>query len=122
MTTFTAKFIDQEWEVPVESGRYHMIVGEFCPYAQRPQIARQLLGLDKHISISFVDDVPSDIGLIFSQPEQVTGAKSLRDIYHLTDPTYQGPYTIPILIDKTDNRIVCKESADLLRLLGLRNI
>ncbi|MBR3055374.1 MAG: glutathione S-transferase C-terminal domain-containing protein [Streptococcus sp.] len=116
MTTFTAKFIDQEWEVPVESGRYHMIVGEFCPYAQRPQIARQLLGLDKHISISFVDDVPSDIGLIFSQPEQVTGAKSLRDIYHLTDPTYKGPYTIPILIDKTDNRIVCKESADMLRL------
>ncbi len=39
MTTFTAKFIDQEWKVPVESGRYHMIVGEFCPYPNQADCA-----------------------------------------------------------------------------------
>lgn len=116
MTTFTAKFIDQEWEVPVESGRYHIIVGEFCPYAQRPQIARLLLGLEEHISISFVKNVPTEIGLVFDQAEPVTGAMSMKEIYESIDPNYEGAYTIPVLIDKTDNRIVCKESADMLRL------
>lgn len=116
MTTFTARFLDKAWEVPVESGRYHLIVGEFCPYAHRPQIARYLLGLEQHISISLVANAPTEQGLVFDGPEPVTGTTSMRELYALTDPNYDGVCSVPVLIDKTTKQIVCKESADILRL------
>ncbi len=65
----------------VESGRYHLYVGNACPWCQRVLLALILRGLLPHISYSVAADDPeraSRGGWVFDTPEPVFGAKDLR--------------------------------------------
>lgn len=42
----------------------------------------------------------------------------LRDLYFESDSNYSGRFTVPVLYDKSQNRIVSNESAEILRMLG----
>lgn len=119
MTIFSTPFGSNDNELPIESGRYRLIRGAFCPYAHRPVIARELLGLDEHISMGTVDDVNTPEGLTFaSDPDgkdPILGITHMRDLYLQTDPNYDGAYSVPALVDIETGEIVRKESTEILR-------
>lgn len=119
MTNFSTPFGSGENELPIESGRYRLIRGAFCPFAHRPVAALELLGLDEHISMGTVDDVNTPEGLTFkSDPEgkdPVLGVTHMKDLYLQTDPDYDGAYSVPALVDTKTGNIVRQESADILR-------
>jgi putative glutathione S-transferase len=38
-------------------------------------------------------------------------------LYHLTEPNYEGNYTVPVLFDRKTQRIVNNESSEIIRQL-----
>lgn len=62
------------------SGRYHVYAGNACPWCHRVLLTLALTGLDKHISVGYLSDIPEKAtrgGWVFDQPDPVTGAKDL---------------------------------------------
>jgi glutathionyl-hydroquinone reductase len=109
---------------PPESGRYHLYVSWACPWAHRTLIARKLLGLDEHISVSAVHWFMGDDGWEFrpgedpdSDPDAVNGSAYLREVYKKADADYTGRVTVPVLWDKEQATIVNNESREILRML-----
>lgn len=101
-----------------EAGRYHLYVALICPWASRTLIGRKLKGLDDVISVSIVEPELSEEGWRFAQPDALTGATYMHEIYAKADPQISGRATVPVLWDKVKNTIVNNESADILRMLN----
>jgi glutathionyl-hydroquinone reductase len=101
-----------------EAGRYHLHVALICPWASRTLIARKLKRLDDVISVSVVEPELSEQGWQFAEPDPVTGALYLHEIYTKADPGFTGRATVPILWDKQRGTIVNNESADIVRILN----
>jgi putative glutathione S-transferase len=104
------------------SGRYHLYVSLACPWAHRTLIARKLKRLESAISISIVHPHMGKNGWEFrpfpgSTPDEVNGARFLREIYTKAKPDYTGRVTVPVLWDKREQTIVCNESRMVLRML-----
>src|SRR5579875_1126208 len=57
--------------LPAQAGRYHLYVARACPWAHRTIIARELMGLQDAIGISFVDPIRDERGWRFSGGEYV---------------------------------------------------
>lgn len=114
MSTFT-----HPQNLVAEANRYRLIWGAVCPYAHRAKIGHELLGLQDIISVGATDPVRSEHGWAFSLDQEgvdpILKVSYLKDSYLLTDNNYQGPYSVPVLVDTTTNKIVNKESADILR-------
>lgn len=119
MSNFSTPFGSDENVWSVESKKYRLIRGAFCPFAHRPVIARELLGLDEHISMGTVDDINTPKGLTFANDPEgkdpVLGVTHMRDLYFQTDPDYDGAYSVPVLVDVESGDVVRQESADILR-------
>lgn len=119
MTNFSVPFGSGENELPVESGKYRLIRGAFCPFAHRPVIAYEFLGLDEHISMGTVDDINTPDGLTFANDpdgkDPVLGVSRMKDLYLQTDKEYDGAYSVPVLVDEETGHIVRQESAEILR-------
>ena len=65
----------------VESGRYHIYIGNACPWCHRVLLALIVRGLTQHISVTWAADDPeraSRGGWVFNSPEPVFGKKDLR--------------------------------------------
>lgn len=107
---------------PVESGRYHLYVGNACPWCHRVLLALVFSGLDRHISVGRLADIPEQAtrgGWVFQPgPDPVTGARDLWEVYDKLSPGYRGRCTAPLLIDKKSIRPVSNESSDIVRMLG----
>jgi putative glutathione S-transferase len=100
-----------------EAGRYHLYLAIGCPWAQRAQISVELLGLDKAISHSLVDDVRDGRGWAFRAthgPDPVNGYRFLKDAYLATDPAFEGHVNVPSLYDRKTGRIVNNENDDII--------
>ncbi|KAF4990234.1 hypothetical protein FGRMN_8594 [Fusarium graminum] len=119
-------------EFPLEQDRYHLYIGLFCPFAHRVNLVRHIKGLQSLVTLSVVKPYPKgdDKGwpgwqFTSHSEEQYPGAtedhlfqsKYLHEIYFKDDPDYKGRYSVPLLWDKKQNRIVNNESAELLRWL-----
>ncbi len=119
MTQFITSFGDQPNELAVQSGKYRLIRGAFCPFAHRAVITWSLLGLDEHISLGTVDDVNTPEGLTFTNSpngkDPVLKVSHMRDLYLQTDSDYDGSYSVPVLVDIESGKIIRKESAEILR-------
>jgi len=105
------------------SGRYHLYLAYICPWASRTLIALRLKGLDRHISVDFVNPCLTDQGWQFdgypgSTPDTVNGEQYLHALYTRADPHYTGRATVPVLWDRNTQTIVNNESADILRILN----
>ena len=103
---------------PAESGRYHLMVSLACPWAHRTLIFRKLKRLDEVIGVSIVDPLMLADGWTFAEPEPVTGARRLYEVYLKAKPNYSGRVTVPVLWDRKTGSIVNNESAEIIRMLN----
>jgi putative glutathione S-transferase len=106
---------------PAEPGRYHLYVSWACPWAHRTIIARRLLGLEDAIEMAEVDPIRDERGWAFTggpYSDPVNGWAFLSEAYAATDPRFEGRFSVPVLWDKAEGRIVNNESGDVLRILN----
>ena len=105
-----------------EMGRYHLYVCRACPWAHRTIIGRSLMGLERAISISYVDPIRDERGWAFTEPgrydDPVNGFAFLLEAYQRVDPGFADRVTVPVLWDRQQATIVNNESADILRMLS----
>jgi len=102
-----------------------------CPWAHRTLIVRKLKGLESIIPYTTVHWHLGAKGWRFATPEdsdvpgeEVTadpvpgheGFSHLRDLYFNVDSEYKGRFTVPVLFDKKQGRIVSNESSEIIRM------
>ena len=107
---------------PAEAGRYRLFVSYACPWAHRTIIVRHLKRLHDVVPMAVVDPVRDQRGWGFGDPagsvgDPFEGFRFLSEAYLLTDPSYDGRVTVPVLWDTITRRVVCNESAILMRVL-----
>jgi putative glutathione S-transferase len=108
-------------EFPVAAGRYHLYVSLACPWAHRTIIVRSLLGLEEVIGMTVVDPIRDDRGWSFAtapglEPDPINGFTYLSEAYLRTDPGYRGRVTVPVLWDRSSNRLVSNSDDDIMRM------
>lgn len=106
-----------------EAGRYHLYIASSCPWAHRTMIFRALKGLEDMISYSVVNPVTHSDGWTFHDghgviADPINNAEFLYEVYRASDPNYTGRVTVPTLWDKQQSRIVCNESAEIIRMFN----
>jgi len=106
-----------------EPGRYHLYIGNACPWAHRTAIFRKLKGLEDWIGLSVVHWYMAEHGWTFKAADgviadPVSHANYAYEIYRAADPHYSGRVTIPILWDRHSNTIVSNESSEIIRMFN----
>lgn len=110
---FTTPFGNKLTELPVEKDRYRLIWSPPCPWSHRAVIVREILGLEKAISLGTVDPIRPNVPRIdwaFTLDENgvdpVLGINYLSEIYKKTDPHYTGRPTVPLMVDIKSHQAV----------------
>ncbi|MET1076502.1 MAG: glutathione S-transferase family protein [Pseudomonas sp.] len=106
-----------------QAGRYHLYVSLACPWAHRTLILRQLKDLESLIDVSVVSWLMGGQGWTFdpahgASGDRLDGLAYLHQRYTRDDPHYSGRVTVPLLWDKTQERIVNNESAEIIRMFN----
>ncbi|MGY6529999.1 MAG: glutathione S-transferase family protein [Cyanobacterium sp.] len=99
-----------------EKNRYTLYAGLSCPWAHRTLIVRTLKGLEEVIDLEIVVPSPADGGWIIPQGSE--NFYTLKQLYFLSDSSYQGRCTVPVLWDKKTKTIVNNESSEIIVLLN----
>ena len=96
-----------------EAGRYHLFISYACPFAHRPYLVANYLGLDDAISVSSLAPRRNDTRWLFNNeyPNPFNTAKDLVEFHQQACPDYSGEVAVPILWDKQDSKIVGNDSA-----------
>lgn len=130
MYTFQGKIGTAEF--PDESGgRYHLFLGNPCPWCHRVRLVVNLRNLTpSEVSVTHLIDDPikaSRGGWVLPTSSSsnddplrnsiLSGAKDLREVYDAFFPNYKGRCTAPLLVDLKSNKIVSNESSDIVRML-----
>ncbi len=96
-----------------EPGRYQLYASLACPWSQRALTVRSLLGLERVIGLSLTDPISGEHGWRFPDrqggQDLLTGARYLSELYLVTDPGYQGKFTLPLIWDIQTQRIVSND-------------
>ncbi|MCH8012381.1 MAG: hypothetical protein IIA61_10620 [Candidatus Marinimicrobia bacterium] len=113
---------DGSSDFQAQSDRYHLYISLACPWAHRANIFRKLKKLENVISLSIVDPIRDNQGWRFTDnpgciPDFPNGFKFLEEAYEMTDPSFNGRVTVPVLWDKEKKMIVNNESSDIIRML-----
>lgn len=113
---------------PPRPGWYVLYVGNACPWCHRVTLTIALLGLQESITVvKMTDDAEraSRGGWVFetSRPDPVfKTSKDLREVYDaVTQSSYQGRCTAPLLVDGVKKIAVNNESADICAMLDSAN-
>ena len=107
-----------------DQGRYHLYLGNPCPWCHRVALATAILQISPSDFItSTVEDNPivaSKGGWTFSKtnPDKAFGVNDLKAVYDICSPGYKGKVTAPLLVDKKERKIISNESKDIVRLLN----
>src|SRR5271170_1327576 len=109
---------DRQSKFPVEAGRYHLYVANPCPWCHRTLIFRALKQLEGVVSVGLVDPLLLAGGWRFKEPDPVTGAQFVHQLYVQADPHYTGRVSVPVLWDKKTATIVNNESSDIIRMFN----
>jgi glutathionyl-hydroquinone reductase len=120
--TYSFKHKIGDPDFPAENDRYILYLGNPCPWCHRVALALALRGLTNNITVIRAIDDPeraSRGGWVFNSPEPAFGARDLREVYDACSTGgYKGRCTAPLLVDKKTKRIVCNESAAIVRNLN----
>jgi putative glutathione S-transferase len=106
---------------PAVAGRYHLYVSLACPWAHRAVILRELKGLQDVIGMTVVDPIRTEEkGWRFfdEDPDPLHGWEYLGEGYRLSDPSFDGRVTVPVLWDTETGAIVNNESAEIIEMLN----
>ena len=104
-----------------EPGRYHLYVARACPWSQRAMIVRRLKGLEDAIGVSYANPFRDERGWAFPGDgfvDELHGWDFLSEGYEVSDPTFDGRVTVPVLWDRETGRIVNNDSAHIVRMLN----
>lgn len=106
-----------------EPGRYHLYVSLACPWAHRTLIVRRLKRLDSAIGATVVDPVRDERGWAFRDGpgysrDPINGFSFLSEAYLASDPKFRGRWTVPVLWDTQERRIVNNSEDDLCRMFN----
>ena len=103
-----------------EPGRYHLVASLSCPWSQRALIVHGLKDLRGCVPVHIIgggrtqgyalDDSPD-----WRLPGSDAQSRHLHELYSVTDRTYSGRATVPVLWDSHASRIVSNESAQIIR-------
>ena len=112
---------------PIEKGRYHIYVGNPCPWCHRVNLAHKLYEVSDVIGISFAADDPTKArrgGWYFSEDKKdpIWNEYDLLGVYNRCNPVqenqqYVGRCTLPLIVDTKTQTIVSNESRDIVRML-----
>jgi glutathionyl-hydroquinone reductase len=124
---------DGSTEFPAEAGRYLLYVSYACPWANRCLAVRALKGLESVVDVAVVSPVwdftkpgvDEHRGWVFdpsfkdSTPDPLFGARTLRDVYEkLSGDMTVKKFTVPLLVDRKQGRIVNNESSEIIRMFN----
>ena len=106
-----------------EQDRYHLYVSVACPFAHRTLVIRKLKGLAPFVSASTVNPYKFEQGWSFepderSEPDPLHGLTYLHEIYAMSDSNYTGRVSVPVLWDKSSQRVVSNDSGDIMRMFN----
>lgn len=114
-----SKVYPEDFAYPAEAQRYRLVIANPCPYAQRTEITRRLLGLEEVVSLAIASPIKTKLIWDFSnQPDgrdPILDVEYVSDLYKNTDPDYQGPYSVPALVDLQTKQVVNSESLDIMK-------
>jgi putative glutathione S-transferase len=113
----------------VEPGRYHLYVSLACPWCHRTAILRQLAGLQEAVPISYVAPFRDERGWAFSGErfedgpggeyvDRLHGWRFMSEAYDISDASFDGRITVPVLWDTVRGRIVNNESSEIVRMMS----
>ncbi|KAK3496197.1 glutathione S-transferase [Neurospora crassa] len=114
---------DSNAQFPAEKGRYALYISPTCPWAHRTSIVRILKGLEEIIDLYELHPSMGPKGWYFSgegsslPADPLYGFKYLPDLYKKADPSFTGPFTVPMLWDKKTHTVVNNESSEIIRML-----
>lgn len=105
-----------------EPDRFWLIASHSCPWSHRVTITINLKGLRNKISIHFahgkrVQGYPLDDGEEWPVPGTGETIRHLHELYTLSDLTFSGRATVPVLWDSKDRIILSNESANIISVL-----
>lgn len=109
--------------LPDEAGRYHLYVGNPCPWCHRARLVVALKNIvPEEMGVTQLVDDPvraSRGGWVFGRdaPDPL-GSDDLFQLYETLSPNYQGRCTAPLLVDLKTKKIVSNESSDIVRTLN----
>jgi putative glutathione S-transferase len=109
---FRARFGDGPGQLPVQAGRYRLLVATGCGWSRRILILLRLLGLQSAISVGYASHRDEDGWLFADQPDgidAVLGVPRLNNLYRQSDPDYHGRGTVPTLVDLGTGRVVSND-------------
>src|SRR6187401_3245970 len=96
--------------VPVEAGRYRLVVARACPWATRAIIVRRLLGLEDAISMGECGPTHDKRSWTFDLDpgglDPVLKIPRLRDAYEARFPGYPRGITVPALVEVSSGKVV----------------
>lgn len=109
--------------LPAATNRYHLYAAISCPWAHRTVLMRTLKELDQVITLTLVEQNPEGGGWWFAgQPHTIPGTDQqveyLHQIYSLGSSEYTGRVTVPIIWDGENQKIVCNESSEIIRMFN----
>ncbi|MEM7025946.1 MAG: glutathione S-transferase C-terminal domain-containing protein [Pseudomonadota bacterium] len=104
----------------LEPGRYHLVASLSCPWSHRTLIVRALNGLAAKVPLQIaggqrVEGYPIDHGRNWRVPGTEQSILHVHQLYSLSDPSYTGRASVPILWDAQQLRIVRNDSAAIMR-------
>ena len=101
-----------------EAGRYQLYLSFGCPWCHRVMIFLKLKKLERIISVSYVNHTLTQGGWSFREPDPLTGARFLYEVYLRAVPNFTGRCTVPLLWDTRTGTIVNNESSEIIRMLN----
>lgn len=98
-----------------EADRYHLYISYACPFAHRPYLVINLLGLDHVLTTSSVAAKRYEDGWLFDDEnaDEINDTHSLVELYQKANANYSGRVTVPVLWDKKENTIVGDDSSSM---------
>nr|WP_235023649.1 glutathione S-transferase C-terminal domain-containing protein [Streptomyces sp. WAC05374] len=98
---------------PVEAGRYRLVVSRACPWASRSLVVRRLLGLEDALSVAVADPVQDERSWRFTldpdDRDPVLGIRFLSEAYRAREDGYDGPVSVPAVVDVPSGRLVTND-------------
>jgi putative glutathione S-transferase len=98
---------------PVEPGRYRLVIGRPCPWANRAAIVRRLLGLEPVLSMAIAGPTHDKRSWTFDLDpggrDPVLGIERLAEAYEKAVPGYDRGVTVPAIVDIPTGAVVTSD-------------